>query len=62
MFGDIELRNIFGDGLDEVGLKPFTADESCVCPKSWLPASGAAILGFDAKGFLGSAGVSGAMP
>jgi len=61
-FGDIEFRNRFGDGRDDVGLALTADDTCCVCAKSWLAAKGTAPFGLAAKGFLGSAGVSGGSP
>ena len=61
MFKERDLAIMFGDGRDDVGLFFFTAEENCVWPKSWLPASGAVTLKLlRAKGFVGIAGVSGA--
>jgi hypothetical protein len=57
MFGEIELKR-FGDGREDVGLIRLMAEENCVWPNNWLPARGAAIFGFVANGFLGTAGVS----
>jgi hypothetical protein len=62
MFGEIELRNTFGEGRDDVGLAILTAEDSiCVWPKSCVPPNGTAPpLLLVANGFLGTAGVSGA--
>lgn len=57
--GKMECFGRSGDGLEEVGLNFFTADENCVCANSWEPAiSGAEAL--VPKGFRTKAGVMGA--
>lgn len=61
VFNDRDFAIMFGDGLDDVGLCFFTAEENCVWPKSWLPANGAETLKLlRAKGFSETVGVSGA--